>query len=528
MPGKLYNDILFGNEATKELREGVRKMAQLVGTTLGAGGRNVISQRAGGQSPEVINDGVTIARNVARLQFEYQDLAAQMIKDASIRTVELAGDGTTTSMVLAGKIVELGFAEIDKGYNAMKLRQEIEEATGKVVEELLKMAKPIKSREEIIQVATVSSGSEEVAKLINEVLEKVGDDGVIAVEQDLSLNNYSYTISEGMEFDRGWLSRSFVKDEERQSVTLYNPYILIVDGSLRSISDIQQALMLVNNAPDGVRELLVIADQVTDDALQILAVNAGHAVKCAAIQSPTYGDQRHDHLQDIATATAAQLIDPTKNRMDKITIDDLGRARKVVVSKAKTQIFEGRGEPDEIAERAEFIRKQMKNAIAGYEQDKLQQRLAQLTTGMGIIRVGGTTETESRERKLRVEDAIEATKAAIAEGIVAGGGVALYNAVNVLDRDQSVGGDVVYGACIEPLSLILENSGQDIETLTTLMSKDDSNLYGQNVATGEFGNMIDLGIIDPVKVVRSALSNASAVASQLLTAGAAIVVKEEK
>jgi chaperonin GroEL len=214
--------------------------------------------------------------------------------------------------------------------------------------------------------------------------------------------------------------------------------------------------------------------------------------------------------------------------MDKITIDDLGRARKVVVSKAKTQIFEGRGEPDEIAERAEFIRKQMKNAIAGYEQDKLQQRLAQLTTGMGIIRVGGTTETESRERKLRVEDAIEATKAAIAEGIVAGGGVALYNAVNVLDRDQSVGGDVVYGACIEPLSLILENSGQDIETLTTLMSKDDSNLYGQNVATGEFGNMIDLGIIDPVKVVRSALSNASAVASQLLTAGAAIVVKEEK
>jgi chaperonin GroEL len=531
----MAKQLVFGEDARRRLKSGVDALANAVATTLGPKGRNVALDKKFG-APTVTHDGVTVAKEI-ELEDPYENMGAQLLKEAATKTNDIAGDGTTTSTVLAHAIVTEGLKNLAAGSNPMLLKRGIESGTDAVVEALRKMAQKIETKEEIASVATISAADAEIGGLIADVMDKVGKDGVITVEESKSLQ-FETEYVEGMQFDRGYISAYFITAPDTMEAVIADPYILIYDKKISAAADIVPVLEKLVQI--GKRDLVIIAEDVDGEALATLVLNKLRGMlNVLAIKAPGFGDRRKAMLQDIAVLTGGTVItEELGKKLESTTLSDLGRAGKVVASKDDTTIIEGKGNAKSIKGRIEEIRVEIDKSTSDYDKEKLQERLAKLSGGVAVIRVGAATETELKEKKHRVEDALSATRAAVEEGIVPGGGVALINALSALDKvrmdgeDETIGVTILRRALEQPMRRIAANAGQDgaviIENVRR-RSKDEKNKnIGYDVLTGEYVDMIKKGIIDPAKVTRGALQNAASIASMILTTEALITDVPEK
>ncbi len=523
----------FNQAARASLKEGVDILANAVKTTLGPKGRNVALDKKFG-APTVTHDGVTVAKEI-ELEDHFANMGAQLLKEAATKTNDVAGDGTTTATVLAQAIVNEGMRNVAAGANAMLLKQGIDKAADAVVAKILDMARPVAGKEEIAQVASISAADRSIGELIAEVMEKVGKDGVITVEESRGLE-FETEYTEGMQIDRGYISPYFVTNTERMEAELEDPFILITDKKVSSIQDILPVLEKVAGAR---RPLVIISEDVDGEALATLVVNKLRGtLNVLAVKAPGFGDRRKEMLRDIAILTGGQVIsEEVGRRLDSAGIEDLGTARRVVATKDDTTFIEGAGEEAAIKGRIDQIRSQVETTTSDFDREKLQERLAKLAGGVAVIKVGAATETELKEKKHRVEDALSATRAAVEEGIVPGGGVALINAVSALEGVEAEG-DIKTGVMIlrraleEPLRGISANAGKDgavvIEMVRRAQEEQKDPYVGYDVISEKYVNMVEAGIIDPAKVTRSAVENASSIAGMILTTEALISDKPEE
>ena len=525
----MAKQLVFGDEARRYLKNGVDAVANAVATTLGPKGRNVALDRKYG-SPTITHDGVTVAKEI-ELEDPYENMGAQLLKEAATKTNDIAGDGTTTSTVLAHAIVTEGLKNLAAGANPMLLKRGIEAAAKAVSESILSQAIGITTKAEIGNVATISAQDEQIGSLIADVMDKVGKDGVITVEESKALE-FETEYVEGMQFDRGYISPYFVTDAEHMQAEIKDPYILIYDKKISAANDIVP--LLEKMVQVGKRDIVIIAEDVDGEAIAALVLNKIRGVlNVVAVKAPGFGDRRKAMLQDIAILTDASVIsEETGRKLENATIEDLGRAEKITIDKDNTTIVGGKGDSNAIKGRIEQIRVEIDNTTSDYDREKLQERLAKLSGGVAIIRVGAATETELKEKKHRVEDALSATRAAVEEGIVPGGGVALVNAVDALkdlkleQEDAQIGINIVRNALTVPMKRIVENAGKDgsvvVENVRQRQANENNRHIGFNVLTEEYGDMVQLGVIDPAKVTRGALENAASIAAMILTTEALI------
>jgi chaperonin GroEL len=534
----MAKQLVFSEEARRDLKKGVDSLAGAVKTTLGPKGRNVALDKKFG-APTITHDGVTVAKDI-ELEEPFENMGAQLLKEAATRTNDVAGDGTTTATVLAQMIVNEGLKNVAAGANPMILKRGIEKSTKVVVQALRDMSLDVKGREEIAHVAAISAADMEIGELIAEVMDKVGKDGVITVEEGKGLG-FEKEYVEGMQLDRGYMSPYFITDPERQEAVLEEPYLLITEKKISAATDIVPILEKL--AQVGKREVVVIAEDVDGEALATLVLNRLRGVfNALAVKAPGFGDRRKAMLQDIAVLTGGTVISEEVGRkLETATINDLGKAGKVVSTKDDTTIIEGKGQESDIRGRIEQIKAQIETTTSDYDREKLQERLAKLAGGVAIVKVGAGTEVELKEKKHRVEDALSATRAAVEEGIVPGGGVALINAIEALDKskelkalkgDEATGVSIVRRALEEPLRQIVENSGRDgaviLEEVRRQQKADDNSSVGYDVIAEDFGDMAEKGIIDPAKVTRSAVENAASIAAMILTTEALVTDIPEK
>ncbi len=513
----MAKQIVFREEARHALERGVNALADTVKITLGPKGRNVVLEKKFG-SPSITNDGVTIAREI-ELKDPLENMGAQLVKEVATKTNDVAGDGTTTATLLAQAIIREGLKNVAAGANPMVLKKGIQKAVAKAVEELKTISEPIESKEAISQVASISANDEEIGQLIAEAMEKVGKDGVITVEESQGIGT-TLDVVEGMQFDRGYISPYMVTDTEKMEAVLEEPYILITDKKVSAVNDI---LPVLEKVVQSGKPLLIIAEDVEGEALATMVVNKLRGTFTAvAVKAPGFGDRRKAMLQDIAVLTGGQVISEEVGlKLENVTMEMLGRARQVTISKEETTIVEGRGSAEEIEKRIAQIRRQYEESTSEFDKEKLQERLAKLAGGVAVVGVGAATETEMKEKKLRIEDALAATRAAVEEGIVAGGGTALIDILPALDSiqlegDEMTGVNIVKKALEEPVRQIAANAGAEGSVVVEKVKAADKGV-GFNAITGQYEDMIAAGIVDPAKVTRSALQNAASIASMLLT-----------
>ena len=516
----MAKQIKYGEEARRALEKGVNALADTVKITLGPKGRNVVLDKKFG-APLITNDGVTIAKEI-ELEDPFENMGAQLVKEVSTKTNDVAGDGTTTATLLAQAIIREGLRNLAAGANPMVLKKGIEAGVAAAVAGLQEISQPITNKQAIAQVASISAGDETIGQLISDAMETVGKDGVITVEESKTMKTEMTTV-EGMQFDRGYASAYMVTDTEKMEAVLDNPFILITD---KKISNIQEILPVLEQVVQAGRKLLIIAEDVEGEALATLVVNKLRGTfTCVAVKAPGFGDRRKEMLRDIAVLTGGQVIsDELGMELKEATIDLLGTARQVKVDKENTTIVEGAGRPEDIAGRVQSIRSQIEETTSDYDREKLQERLAKLAGGVAVIQVGAATEIEMKERKLRIEDALAATRAAVEEGIVPGGGIALLNVLpNVRAElanyagDAKTGVEIIVRALEEPLRQIAKNAGIDGSVIVENVKNAHKPGYGYDALKGEYVDMIERGIIDPTKVTRSALQNASSVSALVLT-----------
>ncbi len=529
MPAK---DVRFHEPARHKLLAGVNILADAVKVTLGPKGRNVVLERSFG-APTVTKDGVSVAKEI-ELKDKFENMGAQMVKEVASKTSDVAGDGTTTATVLAQSIVKEGMKFVASGMNPMDLKRGIDKAVIAVVEELKKLSKPCTTSKEIAQVGAISANADEaIGKIISDAMDKVGKEGVITVEDGKGLQN-ELEVVEGMQFDRGYLSPYFINNAEKQISVLEDPYILLHD---KKISNIRELLPILEQVAKSGKPLLIIAEEVEGEALATLVVNNLRGIlKTSAVKAPGFGDRRKAMLEDIAILTGGQVIaEEVGLNLEKAGLKDLGRAKRIEVAKEETTIIDGAGDPKAIEARVKNIRTQIDEATSDYDKEKLQERVAKLAGGVAVIKVGAATEVEMKEKKARVEDALHATRAAVEEGIVAGGGVAYIRARGALDKikgenpDQDAGIKIIRRALEEPLRMIVANAGAEPSVVMNKITEGKGN-FGFNAQTEQFGDMVEMGVLDPTKVSRTALQNAASVAGLLLTTEAMVaeLVEEKK
>ena len=517
-------DVRFSDDARQRMFAGVNILANAVKVTLGPKGRNVVLDKSFG-APTVTKDGVSVAKEI-ELEDKFENMGAQMVKEVASQTSDVAGDGTTTATVLAQAILREGLKSVAAGFNPMDLKRGVDKASVAVVAELENLSKPCENDTAIAQVGTISANADEpIGEIIADAMGKVGKEGVITVEEGSGLEN-ELDVVEGMQFDRGYLSPYFITDAQGQSAELENPYILLHDKKVSNIRDLLPVLEAV--AKSG-RPLLLIAEDVEGEALATLVVNNIRGiVKVAAVKAPGFGDRRKAMLQDIAVLTGGQVISEEVGlSLEKASLEDLGEAKKIQITKENTTVIDGAGQADDIKGRVEQIQAEIEESSSDYDREKLQERVAKLSGGVAVIKVGAATEVEMKEKKARVEDALHATRAAVEEGIVAGGGVALIRAKSAIENlsgsndDQNVGINILRRALEEPLRQIVANAGADASVVLNKVADGDGD-YGYDAANGEYGDLVAAGIIDPTKVARSALQNAASVAGLLLTTEAMV------
>ena len=512
-------EVRFSDDARTRLVRGVNLLANAVKATLGPKGRNAVLEKSFG-APTITKDGVSVAKEI-ELKDKFENMGAQMVKEVASETSDEAGDGTTTATVLAQAIIREGMKAVASGINPMEVKRGIDLAVIAAVEELKKLSKPCKDSKAIAQVGTISANCDEsIGKKIADAMEKVGKEGVITVEEGQGLEN-ELEVVEGMQFDRGYLSPYFINNGQNQTCELESPYILLYD---KKVSNIREMLPLLETIAKAGKPLLVVAEDVEGEALATLVVNTIRGiVKVCAVKAPGFGDRRKAMLADIGVLTGGTVIsDEVGLSLEKATLNDLGRAKKVVAEKENTTLIDGAGKPSEIKGRIEQIRRQIEDATSDYDKEKLQERVAKLSGGVAVIKVGAATEIEMKEKKARLEDALHATRAAVEEGVVPGGGVAFVRVQKMLDKltgineDQNVGIRILARSIEEPLRLIVQNAGEDGSVVLAKV-RDGKGSFGYNAATGEYGDLIEMGILDPTKVTRLALQNAASVAGLLLT-----------
>ena len=520
----------FDEDARRALERGINKVADTVGVTLGPKGRNMVLEKKFG-SPTITNDGVTIAKEI-ELEEPFENMGAQLLKEVASKTNDVAGDGTTTATVLARAMIRNGMKNVAAGSNGMLMRKGIEKAVDVVVDELKKMSIPVKDRAKIAQVASISANDKGIGELIAEAMSKVGEDGVITVEDSQSVGT-TLEMVEGLQFDKGYISPYMITDPERMEATLEDAYILINDGKISNVKDL---LPVLEKVVQTGKPLLIISEDVEGEALATLVVNKLRGIlQVCAVKAPGFGERRKAMLQDIAIVTGGQVISEELGiKLENADLSMLGRAKKVRITKEETTIVEGAGDREAIRKRAAQIKAELEEATSEYDKEKLQERLAKLVGGVAVIQVGAATETEQKELKHRIEDALSATRAAVEEGIVAGGGVALINCIPALESfienlegDEKIGAQVVLRALSEPLHLIAENAGYQGDVIVEKVRSLPKG-QGLNAATGEYVDMIEEGIIDPLKVTRSALQNAGSIAAMVLTTEVLVADKPEK
>ena len=511
--------VLFGNDARSRMVNGVNVLADAVKVTLGPKGRNVVLERAFG-GPTITKDGVSVAKEV-ELKDKFENMGAQMVKEVASKTSDNAGDGTTTATVLAQAIVDEGMKYVAAGMSPMDLKRGIDKAVAAAIEQLHSLSKPTTTSKEVAQVGAISANSDhEIGDIIAEAMEKVGKEGVITVEDGKSLHN-ELEVVEGMQFDRGYLSPYFINNPDKQVALLENPYLLLVE---KKISNIRDLLPILEQVAKSGRPLLIIAEDIEGEALATLVVNSIRGVlKTVAVTAPGFGDRRKAMLEDIAILTGGTVISSDVGlTLEKATLAELGSAKKVEVNKESTTIIDGAGKEDQIEARVKQIRAQMEETSSDYDREKLQERVAKLAGGVALIKVGAATEVEMKEKKARVEDALHATRAAVEEGVVAGGGVALIRAKQAIKEikgdnpEQDAGIKIVLRAMEEPMRQIVRNAGDEPSVVVDRVANGKGN-FGFNAQTGEYGDMIEMGVLDPTKVTRTALQNAASVASLILT-----------
>ncbi len=525
-------EVRFSDDARHRMLKGVNTLANAVRVTLGPKGRNVVLEKSFG-APTVTKDGVTVAKEI-ELEDKFENMGAQMVKEVASKTSDVAGDGTTTATVLAQAIFKEGLRHVAAGSGPMDLKRGIEQAVHATVDELKSLSKPCTDDKAIAQVGTISANADEaIGRIIADAMEKVGKEGVITVEEGSGLEN-ELEVVEGMQFDRGYLSPYFINNQQNMSAELENPYILLHD---KKISNIRDLLPVLEGVAKAGRPLLIVAEDVEGEALATLVVNKIRGiVKVCAVKAPGFGDRRKQMLQDIAVLTGGTVIsDEVGLTLEKATLEDLGQAKKVVISKEETTLVDGAGRKEDIEARVQQIRTQIEETTSDYDKEKLQERLAKLAGGVAVIKVGAATEVEMKEKKARVEDALHATRAAVEEGVVPGGGVALIRALPALERlkggnaDQDHGIAILRRALEEPMRQIVANSGIDPAVVVNNV-REGKGAYGYDAATGEYGDLVEAGIIDPTKVARTALQNAASVAGLLITTEAMVaeMPREEK
>lgn len=526
----MSKEIAYGEESRKSLLAGINKLADTVKITLGPKGRNVVIDKKFG-APLITNDGVTIAKEI-ELDDNFENMGAGLVKEVATKTNDIAGDGTTTATLLAQTLIREGMKNVAAGANPMILKKGINKAVEAAVEAVIRNSKAINGAEDIKRVATISAADEFIGKLISEAMDKVGSDGVITVEESKTAETYSEVV-EGMMFDRGYVSPYMVTDNDKMEAVIDDAYILITD---KKIISIQEILPLLEQVVKSGKKLVIIADDIEGDALATIVVNKLRGTfTCIGVKAPGFGDRRKEMLRDIAILTGGEVISEELGlELKDTTMAQLGRAHQVKVEKERTIIVDGAGNPEEIKARVAQIRNQMEETTSEFDREKLQERLAKLAGGVAVIKVGAATEIEMKEKKLRIEDALAATKAAVEEGIVAGGGVALVNAVEDVQKvvdscegDEKTGATIVLKSIEEPLKQIAINAGLEGSVIVQNVKVKNQVGYGYNALTDEYGDMISFGIVDPTKVTRSALENAASVASMVLTTEAIITDKKE-
>jgi chaperonin GroEL len=512
----MAKQIVFDEEVRHALKKGIDTLVDAVKVTLGPKGHCVALDKKWG-APSVIDDGVTIAKDI-ELPDPFENMGVQLVKEAATKTNDACGDGTTTSTVLAHAIISGGFKNVAAGAEPVELKRGIEKATRAIVDELKRISTEVKGKEQIAQVGTITAKDPEIGRLIAEVMEKVGKDGVITVEESKGIK-YETEYVEGMQFDRGYVSAYFITNAEKMEAEIEDPYILLTDKKISSMSDLLPALEKILQVS---KNLLIIAEDVDGEALATLVVNKLRGtINILAVKAPGFGDRRKAMLEDIAILTGGKVISEEVGRkLESVTVEDLGRARRVTSDKDKTTIVEGKGSEEELKARIKQIKAQIEETTSDFDKEKLQERQAKLVGGVGVIKVGAATEVELKERKHRVEDALSATRAAVEEGILPGGGVALLNALAVLDKlkvsgDEATGADIVRKAVEEPIRWIAINAGKDGSVIVDAVKKSPAGV-GYDAEVGEFGDMVEKGIIDPTKVVRSSLENAASIANMVL------------
>jgi len=524
----MAKQLAYGEDARKKLKTGIDSLANVVKITLGPKGRNVVLDKRFGP-PTITNDGVTIAKEI-ELEEPFENIGAQLIKEVATKTNDVAGDGTTTATVLAQAMLHNGMKNVAAGANPMALKKGIEKATAVVLENIRKMSTPVTTKEQVSQVATISAADENIGNLIAEVMEKVGKDGVVTVEEGKGIE-FETEYVEGMQMDRGYISPYFVTSPERMETVIEDPYILITDKKISAVADMLPALEKVLQVT---KNLVIIAEDVDGEALATLVVNKLRGtINCLAVKAPGFGDRRKAMLEDIAILTGGQLItEEIGRKLDSVTVDDLGRARRVVSTKEETTIIEGKGLDEAIEARIKQIKTLTDESTSEFDKEKLQERLAKLAGGVAVIKVGAATEVELKEKKHRVEDALSATRAAVEEGIVPGGGVAFVNSVSSLDKlklegDEATGVNIVRNALEEPLRMIAQNAGKEGSVVVNNVKERKSGM-GYDALRDDYANMKQRGIIDPTKVVRAELENAASIAAIVLTTEALITDIKEK
>ncbi|MDN6139496.1 MAG: chaperonin GroEL [Tetragenococcus koreensis] len=523
----MAKDIKFSEDARRSMLNGVSKLADTVKVTLGPRGRNVVLEKSYG-SPLITNDGVTIAKEI-ELENRFENMGAQLVSEVASKTNDIAGDGTTTATVLAQSIVSEGLKNVTSGANPLGIRRGIEQATQKAVEELQNISTPVESKEAIVQVGEVSSGSKQVGQYIADAMDKVGNDGVITIEDSQGIDT-ELDVVEGMQFDRGYLSQYMVTDNEKMEADLDSPYILVTD---KKISNIQDILPLLEQVVQESKPLLIIADDIDGEALPTLVLNKIRGTfNVVATKAPGFGDRRKAMLEDIAVLTGATVITEDLGlELKDATMDSLGKANKVTVDKDNTTIVEGAGDSTAIEDRVQLIKNQVAETTSDFDREKLQERLAKLAGGVAVIKVGAATETEQKELKLRIEDALNATRAAVEEGMVSGGGTALVNVINKVaeldaDDDTQTGISIVVRALEEPVRQIAKNAGFEASVIIEKLKSEELGI-GFNATNGQWVNMVEAGIVDPTKVVRSALQNAASISALLLSTEAVVADRPE-
>ncbi|MDV7686723.1 chaperonin GroEL [Oenococcus oeni] len=526
----MAKEVRFSEDARTRMQAGIDKLADAVKTTIGPKGRNVVLEQSYG-TPTITNDGVTIAKAV-ELDDHYENMGAKLVTEAASKTNDVAGDGTTTATVLTQAIVNEGLKNVTAGANPVGIRSGIEKATAAAVAGLKKNSHEVKDSSSIQQIASISAANEETGKLIADAMEKVGHDGVITIEESKGIET-ELDVVEGMQFDRGYMSQYFVTDNDKMETNLDNLYLLITDQKIGNIQDI---LPVLQSVVEQGRSLLIIADDITGEALPTLVLNKLRGTfNVAAIKAPGFGDRRKAQLQDIAILTGATVVTEDLGlQLKDVTIDQLGQANRVTITKDKTTIVEGKGDKTALADRIKSIRQEIDSTTSDFDREKLQERLAKLAGGVAVVRVGAATETELKEKKYRIEDALNATRAAVEEGFVAGGGTAFVNIIpevkkvaDSLQGDVATGARIVLRALEEPLRQIVENAGLEGSVIAQ-RAKNEKPEVGFNAATGEWVNMIDAGIVDPTKVTRSALQNAASVSAMILTTEAVVAELPKK